>query len=218
MRWLKDVLLSSKSLERLSMTLPRLETGRIDFSDDGLGSYDLCVEPGERLESLNKLVYESRIPFTKPLIPTSFFNWDKICHLELRGHRMISFLRTLSPHNLQLHTLIVEFFCMGESYDTGLEVLDDIITRTRGLKVLTLVNPTLQLPVSTISLHGNTLEELTIRHPRRGSEPYSMMVAPYPYLPDSLDTLCSDCPHIWSLTLDIRTNTWLVSPRQTSAH
>jgi hypothetical protein len=57
MRWLKDVLLNSPNLRILHLTLPRSPDGDVDLSADGLGSYDLCVEPGERLPLLDELVY-----------------------------------------------------------------------------------------------------------------------------------------------------------------
>lgn len=120
----------------------------------------MCVEAGESLNPLTTLVYEARLPaMTENItIPASFFNWSKIRHLELRGHRMDSFIRSLKDKITSLDTLILQFFCTGVDFWEGVQLLDDLISRICGLKSLTLVNPVDQLLVSTICLHGETLE------------------------------------------------------------
>lgn len=65
MRWLKDVLLSSPHLEVLHLTLPKSEDD--PWHNDGLGIFDFCIEPGERLSSLKELVYESRFAQVTPV-------------------------------------------------------------------------------------------------------------------------------------------------------
>lgn len=110
MRWLKDVLLSSKNLEVLHLTLPRNNNGNIEWHCDGLGAYDLCVEDSERLDSLTELVYESRLPdeTENQLIPMSFFNWSKIRHLELRGPSLSRYVKYFQTQDVRFETLLLE--------------------------------------------------------------------------------------------------------------
>lgn len=108
MRWLKDVLLSSRNLEVLHITLPRNENGDIEWQCDGLGAYDLCVEDDEQLKSLTDLVYESRLADISEnrLIPISFFDWPNIRHVELRGPSMNHYVEDLLAKGMfQRHAL-----------------------------------------------------------------------------------------------------------------
>ncbi len=110
-----------QTLEILHITLPRLSNGRMDWSCDNLGLYGLCVEPGEKLAALTELVYEARVPyvFEDCIIQVSFFNWSRIGHLELRGHRTYHFVESLIGQTLRLETLIIDFFCGGGCTNIG---------------------------------------------------------------------------------------------------
>lgn len=161
--------------------------------------------PGESLEFLTTLVYEARAPGVAEnfVIPASFFPWAMIRHLELRGHRMLHSVNSMKDQIMELHTLILEFFCVANAYEAGLHLLEDLISRVRGFTTLTLVNPVSQLPISMIAIHGETLVHLNIRHPRRAGDPYLVVMDAEPYFPESIDELRASCPHISSLTLDV---------------
>jgi hypothetical protein len=206
MRRFKQLLMSCKNLEALHLRLPTDHEGRTNWASDGNGIYNFGVEADDRLSSpLKELVYHSRGGYTgrDNFIPSSFFDLSQLSRLEVRGHHMISFTRTLQGKFKQLESLEIEYFCWGENYEYGLRVLDDLISSIRGLKNLKLVNPISQLPISTLCLQGDTLQNLYLRHPRRGHEPYSMIIKPKPYIPVELDELNHRCPHLSSLALDM---------------
>ncbi|KUJ21391.1 uncharacterized protein LY89DRAFT_432668 [Mollisia scopiformis] len=205
MRWLKDVLLSSRNLETLHLTLPRNQDGRIDWDYDGLGVYDLCIEKGEQLESLKELVYEARQPPWSPkqLIPTSFFNWSKIHHLQLRGHALHYYVKYLHTQDVYFQTLSIEFIVSPGYRHDGNKFLDNFIVKLRGLEKLELATPLDQMPVDKVALHGDTLTSLSIRSIRRSVDPYSFLLMIPPYELDHLNNLKASCPHISSLALDL---------------
>ncbi|CZR67343.1 uncharacterized protein PAC_17242 [Phialocephala subalpina] len=203
MRWLKDVLLSSKKLEILHLTLPRNRDGRIEWGHDDLGVYDLCIEDGEQLENLKELVYECRCYDFKKIVPISFFNWSKIRHLELRGHVLRYYVDYLRTQDVYFQTLVLEFIATCGYRVDGDKIVDDFITQLHGLERLELANPYDQLPVSTIALHGNTLKSLSIRFIRRSVDPYSFLGLTLPYEVPQLESLNVSCPHITSLALDV---------------
>ena len=206
MRRFKQLLMSCINLDILHLRLPCDHEGRTNWASDGNGIYNLGVESENKLTSpLKELIYHNRGGYTgrNNYIPISFFDLSQLRRLELRGHHMISFTRALQGKIKHLDTLSIEYFCFGESYDFGRRVLEDFISSIRGLKNLRLVNPTLQFPISVLCLHGQTLENLSIRHPRRGNEPYSMIVKSNPYLPIQLDELNDFCPHLCSMALDM---------------
>ncbi|KAE8443787.1 hypothetical protein EG329_001381 [Mollisiaceae sp. DMI_Dod_QoI] len=203
MRWLKDALISSKNLEVLHLSPPRNHDGRIEWRNDDLGQYDLCVEEGERLESLTELVYESRSFYATKLIPVSFFNWSKIRHLELRGHILRHYVHFLQTQEVYFHTLVLESIASSAYLQAGNKFLDEFLNHLHGLKRLALVTPLDQIPIDTIALHGDTLRSLSIRFIRRSVDPYSILVNIPPYEVQQIDSLNTSCPHISSLALDI---------------
>lgn len=210
MRWLKDVLLSSPRLEVLHLTLPRSEDD--PWRSDGLGIFDFCIEPGERLSSLKELVYESRFcPGDACTIPASFFNWMKIRTLTLRGLRMITLVAALESQHLQLTNLTLEYCCEGQDFEHGGQVVNGLISRLRGLETLSLVNPVERVPTWTIAVHGGTLRELSIRSPRHPYDPYSTNQWPHLYTVSDVDILRVTCPHLKNLALDVAFVSDLVS-------
>jgi hypothetical protein len=210
MRWLKDVLLSSPKLNILHLTLPRGRDGKPQWPADGLGFYDLCVQQGDRLSPLTELVYETRIPFAKDeqsVIPASFFDFSQIHHLELRGPIVDRFLMTLKDQSLHMETLIIEYlFC---PVYLGREVLEDFMSRIRGVKTLRIISLSrqAQLPISTVFALRDTLMNLEIRFARNVIDKYEE----HSYPPEDLDDLRMSCPQISSLVLQMQIYNTLVS-------
>jgi hypothetical protein len=219
MRWLKDVLLASPKLEILHMTLPRTSQG-ISFRCDGLGVYNLCVQPGETLSSLKELVYEARAPYGRFdlqsfSIPASFFDWSKLRHLELRGLPMFHFIRSLDHQILNLQTLKLEF-CSLPSHqmpnEEKITILEKFLSNIRGLETLVLHNDTPHVPISAIATHQDTLKHLSIRYPNLRAGSYWSTYAAGPWTAQELDRLNRSCPHISYLTLDIPISDHIVCP------
>lgn len=209
MRWLKDVLLSSKRLEVLHLTLPRNRDGRIYWGYDDLGTYDLGIEEGEQLESLTELVYESRCYYPMKIIPLSFFPWSKIRHLELRGHVLRHYASYLLTQDVYFETLVLEF--IAGHLEEGDRIINELLSQVRGLEHLELVNPYEQLPIDIIALHGSTLKSLSNRFVRRSVDPYSFVLHTPPYTIPQLESLNVSCSHINYLALDIEFTNFMVS-------
>jgi hypothetical protein len=218
MRWLKDVLLASPKLEILHMTLPRHRNG-ISFRCDGLGVYNLCVQPGETLSSLKELVYEARTLYGRLdlqsfSIPASFFNWSKIRHLELRGLPMFHLIRSLDDQILNLQTLKLEFCSMPSHQMPNVEkltILHKFLSNVRGLETLVLHNDTPHVPISALAIHGDTLKHLSIRYPNFRAPSDRSTYAAGPWTAQELDRLNRSCPHISHLTLDIPISDHIIS-------
>jgi hypothetical protein len=218
MRWLKDALISSKNLKILHITLPRNSLGIAEWSNDALGAFDLCAEPGDQLLSLQELIYESRVVIddldsVPKTIPVSFFNWALIRHLTLRGQMMISLVMVLPAQHMNLITLTIEYFCLGEEFHHGSDVLEKFVSRVHGLQSLTLVNPVRRLLASTIAMHKK-LKTLKIRNPRHGTDPYSITYRPDSYLPPDLEIIRESCPRLQTLGFDIGFLSSMVSHAQ----
>jgi hypothetical protein len=212
MRWLKDVLLSSEGLKVLHLTLPRGRDGKVQWLADGLGFYDLCVQPGERLSPLVELVYEGRMPpqEERSVIPASFFDFTQIRHLELRGPIMDMFLMTLKDKSLNVRTLTIEYSssCYG-----GFPSLEKFICQVRGVENLRIVSTAVagRLSISTLFGLGDTLKILELRYARNDTDLYPGATLRYACSPYDLDELRISCSQISSLVLEMQIYDTLVS-------
>lgn len=216
MRRLKEIILSCKRLEVLHLRLWRNEDGRLPTSQAESSEFDLCVESGDKLPPLKELAIDSKIfTPTSPTtvsIPSTFWNWSQIRHLELRGQNMLFFLESIRGQILHLDTLIIEHFFYEAGYDGDADrVLEDFIISIHGLKNLKLINPTKQISISTFAHHGSTLERLTVLHPRKTVLLYSGYTNACPYEPADLEYLRESCPRLRSLALDMEVCSELVS-------
>ena len=211
---LKEVILSCMRLEVLRLHLPRDEDGYLPPSRTLSMQFDLYVKPDEKLPPLKELTIDSRITHDNnkiSLIPKSFWNWSQIRHLELRGQSMSRFLNSIQGHISYLETLVVEHFCSTLAYNGGANrVLEDFVVSIHGLQSLKLTNNTRQIRISTLAVHGNTLERLTVLHPRRPVSP-GLSSKACPYTPKDLDELRESCPRLISLALDMEVRSHLVS-------
>lgn len=203
---LKEVILSCMRLEVLRLRLPRDEDEYLPPSRSPSMQFNLYVRPDERLPPLKELAIDSRITRdnnTMSLIPTSFWNWSQILHLELRGQGMSRFLNSVQGHISYLENLVVKHFCSILAYNGGWNrVLEDFVVSIHSLQSLKLTNNTRLIPISTLALHGNTLQSLTVLHPRRAISP-SLSSKACQYTPKDLDDLRESCPRLTSLALDI---------------
>jgi hypothetical protein len=150
MRWLKDMLLSSPNLKILYLTLPECPDGDVDWLSDGLGSYNLCIESGERLPPLDELVYEMRHhrqAVDQPFIPASFFDLTKIRHLTLTGSNVVEFRRQLKGLFFHyLESIIID--CFTEPHLSTLNTtLEDLITRMPRAKTVRIVTTGDLIPI-----------------------------------------------------------------------
>ncbi|KAE9379586.1 hypothetical protein N431DRAFT_159822 [Stipitochalara longipes BDJ] len=204
MRWLKDVLLSSPKLTILHLTLPRNREGLIEWLADGLGSYDLCAQPGERLGPLDELVYETRLPAQSAqehdhtFIPASFFDLTRIRLLTLRGFHTEKFLLALEA--TPIHVTAIAITCCARPSNGGLE---NFIPRTRGVETLKIISTADLLPIHTVFHLRDTLTNIELRYTRYGIESISAPVKVHFYSPTDLDDLREACPQISSLVLDM---------------
>jgi hypothetical protein len=171
------VLLSCKSLQVLHLTTPR-DHGFPVLGSDGLGANDPCAEPCKKRGPLTELVYEAKCgPSARGFVPIWVFDWTQLRHLELQRFKLIDFIKSLIGTQLCLAMLILEYICEEHGYVKGRHVVEDLITSFRGLKRLYLINPTTHPAMPTISLHGDTIKDLTIRYPRYGKDPYYFLYA-----------------------------------------
>jgi hypothetical protein len=204
-RSLLEVVMSCSNLEVLHLRVPNNGGRHVWQVDDFNAPHDFGALPGDRLPPLRELVYESHftsfIPGTKPFIPKSCWDWSRIRHLELRGQNMILFVKEIAGQIKYLETLKVENFChIGYAHEYATQVLVDFISELRGLVNLQLINPSVKLPISTITGLGTTLQRLCYHKPRYPWVRPGLRYA-IPLSPKELDCISEDCPHLTSLAL-----------------
>lgn len=206
MRWLKDVLLGSPKLEIFHLTLPRDRDGKVEWTADGLGSYDLCVESGECLAPLKELLYEiRRPPYTedRPLIPPSFFNLTQIRCLELKGFDIEKFLVQLKDQPLHLDALTITSFT--DPFFSGFNAtLEELIPQLRGVGTLRIITTMELLPTYHFFHLSDTITDFEFRSARDCIDSFPYMVTRSFFLPNQLDELRTACPLISSLVLDMK--------------
>jgi hypothetical protein len=219
MRWLKNVLLGSPNLRILHLTLPRTRDGKVDWLADGHGTYDLCVQPGERLSPLTELVFETRKPLEddRSIIPSSFFDFTQMHRLELRGFNMDRFLLPLASQLLRLQSLTILYF--NKPLEERGNVLEKFVSSIRGVRTLRIIISVRLPPISTFFVFAGTLNTLELRFARQAYDSYTFSrgVERTSYTPDDLDALREACPQISSLILDMIMVNTLVSFRSNSS-
>jgi len=140
------------------------------WGSDGDGAYDFDVEPGDRLSPLRELVYHCRLwQGPQSLIPSSFWDWSKICHLEVWGPKLVDFLDGIRGQIKCLETLKVENSCCetSQNFTHVTQVLNDFVSEIHGLASLELMNRALiTFPLSVFIRQGSTLRKLCYHRPR----------------------------------------------------
>jgi hypothetical protein len=205
MRWLKNVLLGSPNLRILHLTLPRTRDGKVDWLADGHGTYDLCVQPGERLSPLRELVFETRKPLEddRSIIPSSFFDFTQMRRLELRGFNMDRFLFPIASQLLRLQSLTILYF--NKPLEERGNVLETFVSSIRGVQTLRIVISVRLPPISTFFVFARTLNTLELWFARQAYDSYTFSrgLERTSYTPDDLDALREACPQMSSLILDM---------------
>jgi hypothetical protein len=162
-------------------------------------------EPGERLESLKELVYEARQPqlSERQLIPISFFNWSRIRHLQLRGHVMSLYIKSMGTKDVQFETLVLENVISEKQARLGDKSLEHFIAELNGIQQLKIATPPDQLPLEWLKPHGETLKTISIRSAQSSGVTFWMGRFVRPCSISQISSLNASCPNIKSLALDI---------------
>jgi hypothetical protein len=199
------VVMSCPNLEALHLRVPNDGMRYEWFVDDVNVLHDFGVLPGDKFPPLRGLVYESRFTGfqsgTRPFISTSYWDWSRIRHLELRGQNMIRFVKEITGQIEYLETLKVENFCnVHYAHEYATQVLNDFISEIGGLVNVELINANVVLPVSTFTRLGSTLNRHCYHKP---VYPWvrPCLIYPPPFSQEELGSISEDCPHLTSLTL-----------------
>lgn len=195
----KELLIGCPGLEILHIKKQRL--WHVRPGRQAIPAFDLGILPGDKLPPVKKLVVEL---FLKGL-PTRFWDFTNLKHLEVRSHFAFSFFGQLQNPTNCVQTLIVEqrpllgFVSESEEIDA----LNTFISNGKGIENLTIINGRVTIPARTICIHGDTLQSLTLHQPRCGPNYPTLADRPY-YSPDDFKMLNRCCPHLSTMIVNLR--------------
>jgi hypothetical protein len=199
----KEFVLSCPNIEILHIRIPLID-GKTEWSVAPTVPYEnFHIAPTDKLAPLRELILESRHSNPPQIIPSTFWDWSRIQHLELRGPNMFHVVNEIQGQIHQLETLIIEGFCsVRVNFSQVTQLMIDFLSHIHGIVTLKLVNPSAILPISSLTQYGATLKTLCYHTPRDPWAQWSMRSA-LPFTPSELDTLSYSCPHLASVTLQM---------------
>lgn len=196
----------------------RLRTSSTPFTDfaiifeDAPAGMDFSIKTRDAIVSPREFVYETN-KHGLPLIPTSSWDWSRLHHLEVRGPKMLNFLKSIEGRVNCLQVLILKAIECLDSDDwsprqeaTNL-AMNEFLSSVHGLTILDVINCEFKLQLYNAFSQGETLKHLSYYTPRRCRAPGSCMPQPTVSIQD-LQKLRTSCPNLKSLAVhvDIVTN------------
>jgi hypothetical protein len=199
----KEFVLSCPNIEILHIRIP-LTDDKTEWSvAPTVPDENFHIAPTDKLAPLRELILDSRLSNHPQIIPSTFWDWSRIQHLELRGPNMFHVVNEIQGQIHQLETLIIEGFCsVRVNFSQVTQLMIDFLSHIHGIVTLKLINPSAILPISSLTQYGATLKTLCYHTPRDPWAQWSMRSA-LPFTPSELDTLSYSCPHLASVTLQM---------------
>jgi hypothetical protein len=199
----KEFILNCPNIEILHIRVPPID-GKTEWSVAPSVPYEnFHIAPTDKLAPLRELILESRISNPPQIIPSTFWDWSRIQHLELRGPNMLHIINEIQGQIHHLDTLIIEgFYFVRTNFSQATQLMTDFLSHIHGIVTLKLVQPDATLPISSLSQYGATLKTLCYHTPKDPWAQPSMRSA-LAFTPSELDTLSCSCPHLASMTLQM---------------
>ena len=194
---LKNMLLASPNMESFDMISTHCRDVGVNWD----------IREGEKLPPFKNLKLRDICWYFSPVEAVTFWDWSRITHLRMTGVDIIDFLRTVPPEYLSgLRTF--ETDCWGSEKGTEeankllCNLLNKIATLQR-LQMRCLKRSHLTQCLAAIINHGTNLRSLSLRGFHQSDEdPLLCSVLPI----ECLEALCSACPYLTELDIDIKLN------------
>ncbi|KAK0130426.1 hypothetical protein ONS96_000945 [Cadophora gregata f. sp. sojae] len=210
-RWM-DLAVLFPNLEVLQLQAPSQDPFYLE-SERAYAAQEFHLQTPNRLSGLRKLVFESNRQRTSVLsIPRTFWNWDKLQHLEIRGRQILAFFKTTTGHMNNLKTLKVErfqhpylaFHADGSDFDTA---LSSFILRLPNLNELEVINSSTKISSAVLTHVGTDLRVLSFQglFRQQARLPYIEEEIPIEFHLNrhDLHEISGSCPNISSLIIDM---------------
>ena len=195
---LKKILLASPNMECFDMISTHCRDVGVDWD----------IREGEKLPPFKDLKLRDICWYFSPVEAVTFWDWSRITHLRMTGVDIIDFLRTVPPEYLSgLRTFETDCWGSEKDMEEANKLLCNLVNKMAALQRLQLrclmSLSHLNQCFSAIINHGRNLRSLSLRGFHRSDEdPQVYSVPPI----ECLEALCSACPYLTELDIDIKLN------------
>ena len=192
---LKKILLASPNMESFDMISTHCRDVGVDWD----------IREGEKLPPFKDLKLRDICWYFSPVEAVTFWDWSRITHLRMTGVDIIDFLRTVPPEYLSgLRTFETDCWGSEKDMEEANKLLCNLVNKMAALQRLQmrcLMRSHLNQCFSAIINHGRNLRSLSLRGFHRSDEDPQLYSVP---LIECLKALCSACPYLTELEIDIK--------------